>query len=89
MYTKFNPDELILRDHLAADRTMLANERTLLSYLRASIFLIISAITFLKVFSSEWYMIATSYFLIVLGLIIGVIGTIRFLNMKRRIESIY
>lgn len=31
---KFNKDEMILRDFLAVDRTLLANERTLLAYIR-------------------------------------------------------
>ncbi len=36
-YTRFKREELILRDYLAADRTALANERTLLSYIRTSV----------------------------------------------------
>ena len=35
-YARFKTDELILRDCLAADRTVLANERTLLSYVRTA-----------------------------------------------------
>ena len=27
-YSKFDPDQMILRDHLAYDRTVLSNERT-------------------------------------------------------------
>jgi putative membrane protein len=33
-YDRFKNNELILRDELAVDRTLLANERTLLAYLR-------------------------------------------------------
>ena len=34
----FNPDQkVILRDYLAIERTRLANERTLLSYVRSSL----------------------------------------------------
>lgn len=36
-YSKFDTDDLILRDQLAIDRTLLANERTLLAYLRSGV----------------------------------------------------
>ena len=37
----FKPDEkVILRDYLAIERTRLANERTLLSYIRSSLYLL-------------------------------------------------
>ena len=36
---QFTAEELILRDHLALDRTRLANERTLLAYLRTALML--------------------------------------------------
>lgn len=36
----FDKDKMILRDFLAADRTLLANERTLLAYIRTGISLI-------------------------------------------------
>ncbi|MBI3041072.1 MAG: DUF202 domain-containing protein [Chloroflexi bacterium] len=37
VYTQFKKEELILRDHLAIDRTILANERNLLSYIRTTV----------------------------------------------------
>lgn len=36
-YTRFNQEELIVRDYLAADRTSLANERTFLAYVRTAL----------------------------------------------------
>jgi len=36
------------RDHLAADRTIMSNERTLLSYLRLSLTLFVAGMSFLK-----------------------------------------
>ncbi len=35
-------EKLILRDHLALERTRLANERTLLTYIRSALYLIIA-----------------------------------------------
>ena len=48
-------DQLILRDHLAADRTILANERTFLAYIRTALTLFVAGLSFvhLKVFDSH------------------------------------
>ncbi len=40
-YSDFQQEEMILRDFLAADRTMLANERTFLSYTRTALAFVI------------------------------------------------
>lgn len=43
----FKPDkEVILRDYLAIERTRLANERTLLSYIRSSLYLLLGGMAF-------------------------------------------
>lgn len=39
-----NNEKLILRDHLALERTKLANERTLFSYIRTSLYLLTAGI---------------------------------------------
>lgn len=36
-YGVVKPDELVLRDYLAAERTVLSNERTFLAYLRTAV----------------------------------------------------
>ena len=41
-YEQFADSELILRDHLAIDRTVLANERTFLAYCRPALPLILT-----------------------------------------------
>jgi len=56
-YSKINPDDMILRDHLAYDRTVLANERTLLSYLRTAIALLAAGATLVKIFPEEQAMV--------------------------------
>ena len=45
-------DEMILRDHLALDRTVLANERTLLAYLRIFIGSFSAGIAMVKLFDT-------------------------------------
>ncbi len=42
-------DEKLVREHLALERTKLANERTLLSYIRASLYLLIGGLALLQV----------------------------------------
>lgn len=46
---KFKKDELILRDHLAIDRTKLASERTFLAYFRTSIFFLSAGLSIIKI----------------------------------------
>ena len=48
---------LTLRDHLALDRTVLANRRTSLSFLRTTAMLFGGGTTFIKTFSSDTIMI--------------------------------
>ena len=48
----FDKEQMILRDFLAADRTLLANERTLLAYIRTGISLLVVAISLIKLFDS-------------------------------------
>ncbi len=40
----------VLRDHLAADRTILANERTLLAYVRTALTFFVAGVSFIKFF---------------------------------------
>ena len=42
-------EELIIRDFLARQRTKLANDRTLLSYIRTSLYFLVSATALVKV----------------------------------------
>ena len=46
-YSHYGSQALSLTDHLAIDRTILANERTLLAYLRTALGLVVIGATFL------------------------------------------
>ena len=80
-------DELILRDHLALDRTRLANERTLLAYIRTAFMLVVAGATALKLLVETPAIVVTAWLFIVLGAIVAVIGTWRFESMRRRINQ--
>jgi putative membrane protein len=43
-----NREDIILRDYLALERTKLANERTLLSYIRSSLYLLLGGIAIIQ-----------------------------------------
>lgn len=87
MYDRVDPEKLILRDLLALDRTHLANERTLLSYLRTGLMMLVTAATLLKLFPDNPALLISAYLLLPLGLVIAVAGLWRFLAMRRRIRA--
>jgi putative membrane protein len=81
-----SPEELILRDHLALDRTRLANERTLLAYLRTSLMLLVAGATAVKLIDVNRSILLTGWICLVVGSIIGVVGIWRFLVMRQAIN---
>lgn len=85
----FKPDqEVILRDYLAIERTRLANERTLLSYIRSSLYLLLGGIAFfqLKTFPDFKYLAILS---LVFSAIFLIIGIYRFALLKRSLKKLY
>ena len=85
-YDSLTRDELILRDHLALDRTRLANERTLLAYLRTALMLMVAGGTAVKFINESHAVIVTGWLFIVLGAVVGLIGAWRFIAMQRAIN---
>lgn len=81
-----NPNELILRDHLARDRTKLANERTLLAYIRTAFMLFVAGPAALKVFKDTPSVVFTAWLFIAVGILVGLFGVWRFVSMRRRID---
>lgn len=88
-YSKINPDDMILRDHLAFDRTILANERTLLAYLRTAIALLAAGGTFVKLFPEEQAMVTLGFVLLIIGGGTAVIGAWRFIAVAKRLSMTY
>ena len=72
-YARFEQDELTLRDVLAIDRTIVANERTLLGYVRTTLAMLGAGAALLHFFDEEasryagWGFIATSLPLLGIG----------------------
>lgn len=85
----FKPDqEVILRDYLAIERTRLANERTLLSYIRSSLYLLLGSIAMfqIRIYPNFEYLALTA---LVFSVIFFVIGVYRFTLLKKSLKRLY
>lgn len=83
-----NKEAIILRDFLALERTKLANERTLLAYLRGSIYLLLGGIAFLQLegFDSIKWLGPVTIFLAIVFMVLGIF---RFFYLKKRLKKFY
>ncbi len=83
-----NRDKLILRDHLALERTRLANERTFMAYIRSSLYLIIGGLALLELThygNLAWVGITA----LSLAAIFALVGLTRFFQLKKQLRSYY
>jgi putative membrane protein len=83
-----NKEQIILRDHLAMERTKLANERTLLSYLRTSLYLVLGGFAFLGMKDLE-QLKNLGYLSLALSVILLIIGVVRFHQLKKHLKTMY
>ena len=74
------------KDELAVMRTELANERTLLAYMRTSLMAAGSGLTLIKFFADIRWAISVGWFFILLGAAIVLVGVIRFVRLKGRLS---
>lgn len=81
-----NDKELILRDYLALERTRLANERTLFSYIRTSLYLLTAGIGIFQIESIS-RLDGLAWVCVVAGIFLFFFGFIRFWSMKKHLKS--
>ena len=77
-----------LRDELAVTRTVLANQRTLLTFFNASLALLIAGLTLIKFFSDDiffWF----GWAFLPSAVVVLFCGFRNYLNHKRKIEGSY
>ena len=82
--------QLILRDHLAADRTILANERTFLAYIRTALTLFVAGLSFVhlkEIFSSSIVEVIGIIFILI-GIATFFVGLFRYNRMKALIRKV-
>jgi putative membrane protein len=85
-YEQLKTDEMILRDRLALDRTHLANERTLLAYVRTAFMLLVAGATAIKALPHDRLAVFTGWTLLAGGLLVAALGALRFASVRRRIR---
>lgn len=83
-----NKEKIILRDYLALERTRLANERTLFSYIRTSLYLVLAGIAFLQLQGFEKIKFL-GYFSLALSIIILVFGILKYYQLKNKLKKYY
>ena len=81
-----NNEKLILRDHLALERTKLANERTLFSYIRTSLYLLTAGIGIFQIENIS-RLDGLAWVGIICGIFIFILGFVRFMQMRRHLKS--
>jgi putative membrane protein len=78
--------DIVLREYLAIERTRLANETTLLAYIRTGLYFLVAGSTLGYVIQSPfWNIVGTP--LTVIGFIIMLLGLIRYFRLRRAIEE--
>lgn len=86
-YERFGLTELILRDELAIDRTILANERTFLAYLRSAVALFIAGVSIIHFSSERWFMVL-GFVCLPAAVGAAAVGLIRFRKMDKAISVV-
>ncbi|MBN1213560.1 MAG: DUF202 domain-containing protein [candidate division Zixibacteria bacterium] len=82
-YLRIDRSKMILRDFLAIDRTILANQNTFLAYIRTALTLFVAGVTFIRFFDLAVVEIV-GWIFIPVGLATFIIGLVRY-NKKRRV----
>ena len=86
-YADVRPEELLLRDRLAADRTVLANERTFLAYLRTAFAFAAGGATLVHFIDRGWAVVA-GWVMIPLGAGLLAWGVHRFVAERARLAPL-
>jgi putative membrane protein len=83
-FLRSKPFPINTREILALERTKLANERTLLAYIRASLYLLLGGLALLQLRDFQqihWL----GYFALVICVLFLMVGITRFVMLKRRL----
>jgi len=87
VYARFRDDQLTLRDHLAIDRTIAANERTLLGYVRTTLALVVTGASLIK-FLEGPFAHGTGVGLLAIGGLCFAYGSITFGRRRRALSQL-
>jgi len=81
-------NEMIVRDYLAVQRTSLANDRTLLSYIRTSLYFLVSGTALIKV-EDLANVKEFGYLSFAISLALVVLGFYNFFKIRRKLKKGY
>ena len=86
-YALSSKEDLVLRDYLAAQRTVLANERTLLAYLRTALGAFVAGVSLMQFFSTSVIHVL-GWVLCVAAIVTVLIGTTRYRQVERSLRHL-
>src|SRR5690606_32855710 len=87
LFTTRKIDENLIREHLALERTKLANERTLLSYTQASLYFLLGGLALLQLKEYE-EMHYIGYMALVFSVLFVTVGIWRFIVLKNKMKDL-
>lgn len=86
-YAELGKSKLILRDFLAIDRTVLANQNTFLAYLRTALTLFVAGLTFVRFFDYH-IVVIIGWVFIPLGVGTFAVGLLRYNRLRKVLRKI-
>lgn len=87
LFRSRNIDEELIREHLALERTKLANERTILSYIRASLYLLIGGLALIQIKEYD-HIKWIGYLSLFICVAFITIGIIRYIALDRKLKKL-
>ncbi|MCB0324494.1 MAG: DUF202 domain-containing protein [Bdellovibrionales bacterium] len=86
-YTRLIKEDFTLRDYLAIDRTVLANERTFLAYINSALAMVLTGISFIKFFSS-FALTVFGGLCIGTAAAIAIVGAVTYVEGRRKYDAL-
>jgi putative membrane protein len=87
IYDRFDPEQMILRDQLAADRTSLANQTAFLAYIRTALALFAGGVTFVHFFDMVLLKV-TGWVFLPLGVVTFWVGFYRYNRLRIELRKL-
>ncbi len=87
IHKHYQKGDLTLGDYLGAHRTILANDRTWLAYVRTALTLFVVGVTFIKFFDNRTLFII-GWIFIPIGIAVVLIGIWKYFSVRKMIHGI-
>lgn len=87
-YQNYDPNQMILRDHLALDRTVLASERTFLAYARTALGLFSAGVACVKFIIDSPLIYVIGMVMLTAAPIVFIYGLVRFTSIRDKLSAL-